>query len=232
MSDAATPDPDTGPIGGTPALLVIDPQRDFLDPDGAAAPAATSAGGPAAVVENVRRLVAAARTAALPVVWSREIHRPDGADAGLERLGGGLDHAVAGSRGAAFVDGLDADPDDLPPAEYLVTKRRYDLFFRTELAHLLDSYGVDTVLLCGATTGLCVGYTAHGAFQRDYAYRVIEDCVAAPSRERHEAGLTLARTLLPDGSGVRSLAAVRDALDGYDGNPVVERVRATGSVEV
>lgn len=220
-----------GPVGETPALVVVDPQRDFLDPDGAAPCTATaeSVAGPTAVIGNINALIAAARAADVPIVYTKESHRPDHADAGAEGCGPTApSHTVESTAGEGFVDGLDVDPGGLPPAEYVVAKRRYDAFFGTDLRHLLETYGVDTLLIAGVTTGVCVHYTAHGAHQRDYLFRVVRECTAGVTPARFEAGLTLCGSLLPD--GVVGLDAVERGLDGYGGNPVVERVTETGSV--
>jgi nicotinamidase-related amidase len=222
-------DEQPGPIGGTPALLVIDPQRDFLEPDGAVFCSATSVGNTEEVIANIDRVVEAARAADVPVVWSKELHRPDFADSGLERLADPA-HTVSGTVGAEFVPALDVPEDeaDLPPAEYLVSKRRYNLFFNTDLEHLLATYGVDTVVLVGVTTDVCVHYTAQGAHERDYLYRVVEECTAAVDQEVHEAALRLCSARLPD--GVQSIEPVIEAFEAYEGNPVVRRVKETGTV--
>lgn len=220
-------DEQAGPIGGDPALLVIDPQREFLEPDGAVFCPATSVGGTEEVIANINRLAEAARAADVPVVWSKELHRPDGADSGLERLAD-PDHTVRGTAGAEFAPAVDVDEPNMRPAEYVVEKRRYNLFFNTDLEHLLATYGVDTVLLAGVTTDVCVHYTAQGAHERDYLYRVVEECTAATDRPVHEAALRLCGDRLP--AGVQSIDPVLRALDRYDGNPVVTRVKETGTV--
>ena len=60
-------------------------------------------------------------------------------------------------------DGLEPQPD-----EYLIRKRRYSAFFATELDLVLRSYGVQTLLLLGALTDVCVHYTFADAHQHDY----------------------------------------------------------------
>jgi len=114
------------------------------------------------------------------------------------------------------------------PAEYLIEKRRYDFFHRTDLEHVLDTYDVDTVLLVGFMTNVCVHYTAHGAHERDYLFRAVEECTAAPTRDLHEAALRFMRYLQP--RGVPGVEAVLAALSDYGGNPLVRRVKETGRV--
>jgi len=219
---------DPGPIGATPALLVIDPQRDFLSPDGAVYCPSSSVGDTAQVVENVRALVEAARAADVPIVWTKESHRPDYADYGAELLSVEQDHTIAGTDGEKFIETLGVQEGDLPAAEYLVRKRRYNCFHNTDLSHLLSTFGVDTLVLAGVTTNVCVHYTAQGAHERDYVFRVVEECTAGTSQALHDSALEMLDYLQP--GGVQSLSAVTDALGSYDGNEVVTRVKETGSV--
>lgn len=217
-----------GPIGEVPALLVIDPQRDFLEPDGAVYCPSSSVTETEQVVENILSLVAAARTADVPIIWTKESHRPDYADYGAEALSVERDHTIAGTDGERFVETLDVTESELPPAEYLVRKRRYNCFHNTDLDHLLSTYDVDTLLIAGVTTNVCVHYTAQGAHERDFVFRVVEECTAGTSQSLHEAALEMLDYLQP--GGVQSLSTVYEALTGYDGNEVVSRVKATGSV--
>lgn len=87
----------------------------------------------------------------------------------------------------------------------VVPKRRYSAFFGTDFEILLRGLKVDTLLLCGGLTDVCVHYTFVDAHQSDYFCRVIEDCVAGSSIEAHDAARrameylqTGARRSLPD----------------------------------
>ena len=217
------------PIGGEPALIVIDPQQAEPDrPGEMRSTAASVPGGREEVLENINRVVAAARDADVPIVWGRELHRPDFADYGAELVSCEPEHCLKGTRETRFEEALDVDPGEMRPAEYLVGKRRYNFFHRTDLEHLLSTYDVDTVLLVGFMTNICVHYTAHGAHERDYLFRAVEECTGAPTEELHEMGLASMRYLQP--RGVPSIGAVLDALSGYGGNPVVRRVKEMGRV--
>lgn len=217
-----------GPTGERPALLVIDPQRDFLDPDGAVYCPSSSVEGTDRVVENIGRLVEAARAADIPIVWTKESHRADGADYGAEALSTEATHTVAGTDGEKLLRTLDVTAAELPAGEYLVTKRRYNCFHNTDLSHLLATYDVDTLLLAGVTTNVCVHYTAQGAHERDFVFRVVEECTAGTSQRLHDAALEMLAYLQP--GGVQSLDAVTAALDDEEGNELVRRVKETGSV--
>jgi nicotinamidase-related amidase len=219
---------DPGTIGETPALLIIDPQHDFLDPDGAVYCPSSSVSDTEQVINNINTLVSAARDAELPVIWTKEIHRPDHADYGAEVLSIEKDHTIAESEGEKFVDDLYIPDTGLPAAEYLVEKRRYNCFHNTDLMHLLSTFEVDTVLIAGVTTNVCVHYTAQGAHERDFVFRVIEECTAGTSQSLHNAALEMVNYLQP--GGVQPLASVTAELKEYPGNPVVEKIKKDGSV--
>jgi len=206
-------------------LLVIDPQNDFMHPEGAVACTATSTESLEQVLENINRLVEAARRNSIPIVWTKEMHRSDLADYGAEALSTEEVHTEEDSWGSDLVEGVERRER---PGEYVVEKRRYNAFHATDLEHLLKTYGVDTVVLVGAATNVCVHYTAQGAHERDYVFRIVRGCTAGPSEELHEAGLELARYIQPD--GVRSLEEVVSSFEEYGGNPVVEEAEETGAV--
>src|SRR5205085_10015653 len=93
-------------------------------------------------------------------------------------------HLLEGDRSSELVDELAPRAD-----EYVITKRRYSCFFGTDLEILLKGLKVDTLLLLGGLTDVCVHYTFVDAHQHDYFVRVIEDCCGGSSRSRHEAAL-------------------------------------------
>jgi nicotinamidase-related amidase len=178
-------------VVGRPALLVIDMQHDFVD-----AEASCYNVGAEATVAPLARAVAAMRDAGLPVVWTMEAHRPGGVDAGLENspdctFGA---HTVEGTPGIEIVPELAPGPEDL-----VVRKRRYNCFLGTELDLLLKALRVDTLLVGGVSSDVCVHWTVGEAFQRDFHVRVLEDCVAGTSIADHEASLLIMRNLVSAG---------------------------------
>lgn len=218
----------SGPIGDTPALLVIDPQQEEMGETDEEF--ATSFGGSKGdVYENINALVAKARAADIPIIWGKELHRPSFADYGAEALSVEPFHTVEGTPSETFSDRVDVEESDMEPAEHVVTKRRYNLFHRTDLQHLLRTYDIETVILTGFMTHICVHYTAHGAHERDYIFRVVEECVGDPvSQYIHDAALDFMSYLQSDSR--QSLETVTSALAEYDGNPVVRQVKDSGHV--
>ena len=196
---------------GRGALLVIDMQRGFIDAD-----AGSYVIEAEALVDRVARAIDAARAAGMPVLFSREVHRPSGIDGGRllwdgrggwvsghPRYGSGED-----SPAAACVEGT-PDADLLPaivpaPGEPVFEKRRFSCFIGTELELLLGRMKIDTLVVAGICTDVCVLWTVGDAFQRDYHVRVLEDCVAGTTFEAHERALTIMRDLTTAGEAVRS----------------------------
>jgi nicotinamidase-related amidase len=190
-------------IVGRVALLVIDMQHDFVDLD-----AGCYNVGAEHTVAPTAAAVAAMRQAGLPVIWTMEAHRPSGLDGGLENSADCIfaPHTVEGTRGIEIVPELAPGPDDL-----VVRKRRYNCFLGTELDLLLKALRIDTLVVTGVSSDVCVHWTVGEAFQRDFHVRVLEDCVAGTSLEDHEASLLIMRNLVSAGERFTS-ADLTDAL--------------------
>jgi len=80
----------------------------------------------------------------------------------------------------------------------LIVKRRYSCFFGTDLEILLRGLKVETLILTGELTDVCVHYTFVDGHQRDYYVRVLTDCVGGSTMERHEASLEAMKYLQQD----------------------------------
>jgi nicotinamidase-related amidase len=173
-------------IVGTAALVVVDIQQSGAMPADEVGIAHME--GIEHRVERAERLVAAAREAGVPIVFFQEVHRPSGVDFGRELDGAEGRHCVAGAPGTDLWPTLQPDPaaDD---REFHIVKRRYSGFIGTEFEIVLRGLGVQTLVLIGGLTDVCVHYTFADAHQRDFYVRVVEDCVGGSSLARHEASL-------------------------------------------
>jgi biuret amidohydrolase len=178
---------DTSILGQSPALLVIDVQHDFMDSDGAVPCPATSAGGTKEVIANIHRLVNAAKISKIPTIFTKETHRPSLIDMGRELDGDEPRHCIDDTKGTTILEELGADK--LADNQYLVPKRRYSAFIGTDLVFLLNAFNVDTLILTGAATNVCVHYTGADAHQYDYRIKVVEEATAGTSPEAHRAAL-------------------------------------------
>ena len=141
------------------ALLVVDMEHDFVHGPMAVA-------GAPALADRLAPLVAAARGAAVPVVFATQELRVDGADVGrLVRFESVRSGAALreGSEGVRVVAELDPRPDDL-----YVVKRRFSAFFATDLDLLLRGRGIEQVVVCGIAAHVCCDTTSRDAFQLGY----------------------------------------------------------------
>jgi nicotinamidase-related amidase len=142
-------------------------------------------GGAHERVPRARKLVEAARGCGVPVIFIQEVHRPDLVDFGRELDGDEDIHCVEGQK----LTEIAAEDVDFRPGDYFVPKRRYSAFFATDLEILLKGLRVETLILTGGLTDVCVHYTFVDGHQHDYHCRVVEDCVGGSSREAHDSAL-------------------------------------------
>ena len=194
-------------VEGRPALIVIDIQQSaFVEKEARSIPHMPDY---AERVARARFAIDRAREAGIPIVFIQEIHRADLVDFGRELDGSEDVHCLDDNPETA----LAKEVIDFRDGDYLVQKRRYSAFYGTDLEILLRGLRVDTLLLTGGLTDVCVHYTFVDGHQGDYFCRVIEDCVAGSSPEAHEAALRAMEYLQ---TGARwSLDEVLAAMDGY-----------------
>ena len=111
-------------------------------------------------------------------------------------------HCVEGSWGARVIDDLEPRADDV-----FVIKRRYSAFFNTDLDLTLQDLEIDTVIVMGVVTNICVRSTVHDAFFHGYRVVVPEDSVAATGPREQESSLYDIATHFGTVSDSRSVAA-------------------------
>ena len=144
-------------------------------------------------VPNAVRVVQAARALRLPVIHFKEVHRKEMVDFGRELDGSEPVHCLE------TWPGTDYHPDTYPiDGEFPMQKRRYSCFVGTDLDLLLRGLKVDTVVLVGAMTNVCVHYTFVDAHQLDYHVHVVEDAVYGSDWPAHDAALTAMQYLQRD----------------------------------
>ncbi|WAC71977.1 isochorismatase family protein [Roseateles sp. SL47] len=154
------------PFGQQPALVVVDVVQAYVQPG-----SGLYAQGFVDAVEPNRRLVAAARAAGVPVIFTRVAYDALGRDGGLFfRKVPALRSFVPGSPLGAFVAGVEPEAH-----ETVVTKQYASAFFGTSLASTLTALKVDTVLVTGFSTSGCVRATALDALQHGFAPFVVRE---------------------------------------------------------
>ena len=155
-----------------PALVIVDMLDDFVT--GALANPRS-----ARIIPSIAALAARARERGWPVVYGNDAHLPGDFE---ERVWG--PHALAGTPGARVIAELAPQEGDLE-----LPKRFYSAFHETGLDAYLRQNGVDTMILCGQHTHICVRHTSADAFYRGYRIIVPPDAVESFTQEDHDAGL-------------------------------------------
>lgn len=168
-----------------PALIIIDMQNGFLNPE---SPLCIK--GARATVPACARMIAACRRAKWPVVFVNRAYRADGSDVEKTRLQvweQGGKPLTPGSTGPISVE----NPPEFGRCgtDYEIIKPRYSAFFHTGLDLLLRRLGVDTVLLTGTTTPNCIRTTCYDAISLDYRAVVLEDCCSSNTPEIQRANM-------------------------------------------
>jgi nicotinamidase-related amidase len=97
-------------------------------------------------------------------------------------------HSLRGTKGSEVVDDLKPEPTDI-----ILPKRRFSAFFKTDLDQTLRTLGVDTIIVTGITTEVCVLMTAMEGLCHDFSVIILEDCTASRSKEFHHECLNLYR---------------------------------------
>lgn len=180
------------------ALLIIDMQRDFLEPGGFGEMLGNDVSLLRTTIEPCTRILQAARDAGLTVIHTREGHRPDLTDAPPSKLArGGLEVGIGdpGPMGRILVrgePGHDIIPE-LAPAddEPVIDKPGKGAFYETDLDLILKNRGISTLIVCGVTTEVCVHTTVRQANDRGYECVVLSDCVGSYFPEFQRVGLEM-----------------------------------------
>jgi nicotinamidase-related amidase len=180
------------------ALLIIDMQRDFLEPGGFGEMLGNDISQLRRTIEPNKVLLAAWREAGLMVIHTREGHRPDLADlppAKKVRGKGATTIGDSGPMGRILVRGEaghDIIPDLYPQAgEPVIDKPGKGAFWATDLHAILQHAGIKQLVVTGVTTEVCVNTTVREANDRGYDCLVPEDCVGSYFPEFQEMGLKM-----------------------------------------
>lgn len=172
---------------GRAAVLVVDVQNDFCADQGVFGKAGNDLSMVQAMVPRLERLIEGARQAGVPVMFIQAIYDPVYLPPAWYERNARLDFEVprclSGSWGAEFYRVAPL------PGETVVVKHRYSAFVGTEVDLLLRSRGIQTVVMTGVATNICVESTARDAFMRNYYVVLVDDCSAAYRQEHHQGTL-------------------------------------------
>jgi biuret amidohydrolase len=205
------------------ALVIIDMQRDFLEPGGFGEALGNDVSRLQAAVKPCRDVLAAARSLGMLVIHTREGHRPDLSDAPphkVERGDPSTRIGASGPMGRILVrgePGHDIIPELYPlQDEPVIDKPGKGAFYQTDLELMLHNHDIDTLFVCGVTTEVCVNTTVREANDRGFRCIVLSDCCASYFPEFHEMGLAMIKA---QGGIFGSVAGSKPLLSSLAGVP-------------
>jgi nicotinamidase-related amidase len=180
------------------ALVIIDMQRDFVEPGGFGETLGNDVAQLRVVIPPLQRVLAATRAAGLTVIHTREGHLPDLSDcppAKLHRGSPSLRIGDQGPKGRILIRGEYGHDiiDELrpEPGEPVVDKPGKGSFYGTNLGALLAERGITSLIVTGVTTEVCVHTTVREANDRGFECLVLTDCVGSYFPEFQRAGLAM-----------------------------------------
>ncbi|MGU3401179.1 cysteine hydrolase family protein [Brucellaceae bacterium D45D] len=180
------------------ALIVIDMQRDFLEEGGFGASLGNDVSQLRRIVPTVARLIAGFRAASLPVIHTRECHRPDLSDLPAAKRDRGNPSIRIGAQGpmgrllVAGEPGTEIIPELAPlPDEVVIDKPGKGAFYDTELAAVLRNRNIHNLIIAGVTTEVCVQTTMREANDRGYDCLLATDATASYFPEFHAATIEM-----------------------------------------
>lgn len=207
----------------TTALLIIDMQRDFLDPDGYVARTGVDVTVLRAVIPQVRCLLLTARAVGIPVIHTREGHRPDLSDLSVVKhrraARAGAPIGSSGPLGRLLVRGEagHAIIEELAPlgGETVIDKPGFGAFYATDLELVLRSAGITSLTLAGVTTDICVHSTLREAVDRGFDCTTVGDACAAGNVSIHRAMLAC---IEGEGGILGRVASTSEVVAGWSSN--------------
>jgi biuret amidohydrolase len=180
------------------AVVMIDMQRDFLEPGGFGEALGNDVSLLAKAVAPCGALLEGARARGLLVIHTREGHRPDLSDAPRAKVERGAPSKRIGDPGpmgrilVRGEQGHDIVPALYPrPGEPVIDKPGKGAFYATDLASILQNRGIEALIVCGVTTEVCVHTTVREANDRGFRCVVPADCCGSYFPEFHEVGLKM-----------------------------------------
>jgi nicotinamidase/pyrazinamidase len=165
------------------ALLIIDMLNDFVL-EGAPLEVPDTR----KIIPAIKREISSARKEGKPIIYICDSHDKD--DREFSRFGWPA-HAVTGTEGAKVVAALAPEKNDI-----VIEKKTYLAFYNTSLDSTLKKLGIDSLILTGCVTHICILFTTVEAVPRGYSVSVPADAVAGLAKEDHESGLRIMKNVL------------------------------------
>lgn len=180
------------------AAVIIDMQRDFVEPGGFGETLGNDVSLLQRAIPPCKALLEGLRARGVFIIHTREGHRSDLSDAPRAKVERGEPSKRIGAEGPMGrilirgEAGHDIIEELAPrPGEPVIDKPGKGAFYATDLQAVLINRGIDTLLVCGVTTEVCVHTTVREANDRGYRCLVVGDCCASYFPEFHEVGLKM-----------------------------------------
>lgn len=172
-------------LGSKAAVIVVDVQNDYCHPEGALPQVGCDVSGVAEMMPQLHKLLHSARELNVPVIFIQTLHeKATDSDAWTTRSSGRSANVCRrGSWGAEFYE-LSPEEDDI-----IVNKHRYSAFVNTRLDSVLKTLKIETLIMTGVSTNVCVESTARDGFMLDYHIVLAADACASYSQKAHEMTL-------------------------------------------
>jgi maleamate amidohydrolase len=197
-------------LGERLAVLVVDFSRGFTDPG------STMGSDLTQEVEATKRLLAAAREREIPVIFTTIGFEPNLKDGSLWlEKAPGLAELIVGGKWVEIDPRLERREEEI-----VILKKGASAFFGTNLTSILVSQGVDTVIMCGATTSGCIRATAIDLLQYGYPTLVPRECVGDRAQGPHEANLVDIQAKYADVVSVEEVLAYVESVSRKSGASV------------
>ena len=163
-----------------PAIIVVDMLKDNLKES----PRNPYFEPLRAIIPNLQRLIEEGHKRGFPIIFACDSFlEGDFIFRGRMKV-----HSLRGTKGAEVVEDLSPKPTDI-----ILPKRRFSAFFKTDLDQTLRTLGVDTIVVTGVTTEVCVLMTVMDGLSHDFSVIFLEDCTASRKKEFHQGCLNLYR---------------------------------------
>jgi nicotinamidase-related amidase len=163
-----------------PAIIVVDMVKDNLREK--SSHPITREGR--AILPHLQRLLKESRKRKIPIIFACDsFMEGDFIFRGKMKV-----HSLRGTKGSEVADELKPEPTDI-----LLPKRRFSAFFKTDLDMTLRGLGVNTIVVTGMTTEVCVGMTAMDGLCHDFSVIILEDCCASRNKEVQRSSLNIYR---------------------------------------